>query len=107
MNSTSRGPNELAVAEEFKKRVTDKCMGEKEKIPLPWFILEQLLQLLAQKMEVKVLSIEECCEAAEHKLHMVHKDCETAIKYLGKLNIVFYHSEILPGVVFCNAQVIL
>ena len=107
VDSTRRVTDDLVVAKEFRKRVIDKCMGKKEKIPLPWFILEQLLQLLAQKMKVKVLSIEECCEAAEQKLHMVRKDCETAIKYLGKLNIVFYRPKILPGVVFCNAQVIL
>ena len=107
VDSTRRVTDDLVVVEEFRKRVIDKCMGEKKKIPLPWFILEQLLQLLAQKMEVKVLSIEECCEAAEQKLHMRRDFCETAIKYLGKLNIVFYRPKILPGVVFCNAQVIL
>ena len=107
VDSTRRVTDDLVVVEEFRKRVIDKCMGEKKKIPLPWFILEQLLQLLAQKMEVKVLSIEECCEAAEQKLHMRRDFCETAIKYLGKFNIVFYRPKILPGVVFCNAQVIL
>ena len=107
VDCTSRGPDDEAVAEEFRKRIQNKCMGDKKKIPLPWFILEQLLQLLAQKMEVAALSIEECYEAAKHKLHITHDICETAIKYLGKLNIVFYRPKILPGVVFCNAQVIL
>ena len=107
VDSTSREPDDMTIAKEFMKRITNECMGKKERIPLPWFILEQLLQLLAQKMEVKVLSIEECCEAAEQKLYMRRDVCEAGIRYLGILNIVFYRPKILPGVVFCNAQVIL
>ena len=82
-------------------------MGDKVKIPLPWFVLEKLLQLLAQKMNVNVLSIEECYEAAERKLLMPQHVCEAAIKYLGKLNNIFYRPDILPRVVFSNAQIIL
>ena len=107
VDCTSRGPDDEAVAEEFRKRITGTCIGEKVKIPLPWFLLEQLLQLLAQKMEVKVLSIKECFKAAEQKLCMRRDVCKAAIRYLGKLNIIFYSPDILPGVVFSNAQVIL
>ena len=104
---TSRGPDDMAVAEEFRKRIVKTCMGEKVKIPLSWFLLEHLLQLLAQKMKTKILSIGECCEAAKQKLLMPHNACEAAIRYLGELNIIFYSPDILPGVVFSNAQVIL
>ena len=76
MHSRSREADDMKVAEEFRNKVTENCMGEKEKIPLPWFVLEQLLQSLALKMGVKVLSIEECCEAAEQKLHMSRDACE-------------------------------
>ena len=104
---TSRRAGDEAVAEEFRKRVMQKCVGEKVKIPLPWFILEQLLQLVAHNMKVSVLSIEECCEAAKKMLHMPRNVCEAAIRYLGKLNIIFYRPILLPEVVFSNAQVIL
>jgi hypothetical protein len=107
VDCTSRKPEDEAVAEEFRKRVVQKCLGDKVKIPLPWFMLEQLLQLLATKMEVRVISIEECCEAAEKKLLMPPDVCKAAVRYLGKLNIIFYRPSILPGVVFANAQVIL
>ena len=107
VDCTSRRAGDEAVAEEFRKRVMQKCVGEKVKIPLPWFILEQLLQLVAHNMKVSVLSIEECCEAAKKKLHMPRNVCEAAIRYLGKLNIIFYRPILLPGVVFSNAQVIL
>ena len=107
VDSTSRTPDDQAVAEKFRKRVVKTCMGEKVKIPLSWFLLEQLLQLLVQKMKTKVLSIKECCVAAEQKLLMPDDVCEAAIRYLGKLNIIFYSPDILPGVVFSNTQVIL
>ena len=84
-----------------------KCVSEKVKIPLPWFILDQLLMLLSQKMKVSVLSIKECYQAAEQKLHMPHDMCESALKHLGAKNIIFYCPHILPEVVFSNAQVLL
>ena len=107
VDCTSRGEDDKATAKEFRKRVILNCMGEKKKIPLPWFVFEELLQLLAQKMEVRVLSVSECCEAAKHKLMMSHEECKAALKYLGKLNIIFYRPNILSEVVIPNAQVIL
>ena len=107
VDSTSRGKEVEEVAQVFKKRVMQTCMDNKMKIPLPWFVLEKLLELLAQKMGVNVLSIEECCEAAKRKLLMPRHECGAAINYLGKLNIIFYRPDILPDVVFSNAQIIL
>ena len=107
VDSTSHKPGDMAIAEEFKKQILKECKDTKEKVPLPWFILEQVLQLLAQQMKITVLSTQECFKAANETFSMSHDDCETAIKYLGKLNIMFYRPEILPGVVFVNAQVIL
>jgi hypothetical protein len=52
------------------------------------------------------LSINECLKVAEEKLLMPPNDCEAALRYLGKLNIIFFH-PILPNLVFCNAQIIL
>ena len=107
VDCTSRGPEDQRTAEKFRKRVKDRCMGQKMKIPLPWFLLEQLLQLLAQKINVTVLSFEECREAAEQKLHIPTNTFEAALRYLGRLNIIFYCPTILEGVVFTNAQVVL
>ena len=107
VDCTSCGPEDQKTAEEFRKRVKDKCMRQKVKIPLSWFLLEKLLQLLSQKMKVDVLSIEECHKAAELKLHMQIQSFEAAMRYLGELNIIFYRPTILEGVVFTNAQVVL
>ena len=107
VNCTSREKDAENVAQEFRKRVVTMCMGEKVKIPLPWFVLDQLLILLSKKMKVKVLSLEECHQAAENKLHIPHNMCDSALKHLGEKNIIFYCPNILPQVVFSNAQVLL
>ena len=109
VDSIRRKEEDLATAEEFRKAVVSNCIDEVEKkpIPLPWFLLEQLLQQLAQKMEVTVLSMSECHNAAKEKLGISNKMCKEAIKYLGELNVLFYRPKILEEVVFCNAQVIL
>ena len=106
VDNTSRGPEDLKTAGKFRKKVVDHCMEKKEEIPLPWFILEQLLQQLAKEMKVTVLSKEECYMAAR-TLHMSDDMCEAAMKYLHKLNIIFYRPDIIENVVFCSAQVVL
>ena len=108
VDSTSREPEDMATVNKFKKQILKECKGTiKKNIPLPWFILEQVLQSLAQMMKVTVLSTQECFKAANETFSMPRDDCEAAIKYLGKLNIMFYHPKILPGIVFVNAQIIL
>ena len=106
VNNTSRGPEDLKTAGKFRKKVVDHCMGKKEKIPLPWFMLEQLLQQLAKEMKVTVLSKEECYMAAR-TLNMSDDMCEAALKYLHNLNIIFYRPDIIENAVFCSAQVVL
>ena len=105
VDCTSRNEESEKVAQEFRTRVLKKCISEKVKIPLPWFILDQLLMLLSQKMKVSILSTDECYQAAEQKLHMPHDMCESALKHLSEKNIIFYCP--LLKVVFSNAQVLL
>ena len=107
VDNTSRDPKEQKTAEEFRKAVVHHCMGQNVKIPAPWFMLEQLLQCLAENMDTNVLNIDECYEAAAQKLHIDHDGCRAALEYLSKLNIIFYRPDILHNVVFCSAQVIL
>ena len=83
----------------------ERCIEDKVKIPLSWFLLEQLLQLLVKVKGVQVLSIEECREAIV--LLIPTNIIEAAMQYLGELNVIFYRPTILEGVVFSNAQVVL
>ena len=107
VDCTSRKQSDLETAKEFRKRIMSECEGRKEKIPLSWFILEQVLQSIAQEMKVTVLSFKECFKTATRILNMSEESCQAAIKYLSKLNIMFYCPEILPDIVFVSAQVIL
>ena len=107
VDSTSRTPKDIAIAEEFKKRFIKECQGVKVNIPVPWLVFEQVLQLLAQKMKVTVLSTQECFKTAKEMFSMSRDYCEAAFRYLGKMNIIFYCPTIIPGTVFVNAQVIL
>ena len=56
--------------------------------------------LLSQKMQVSILSTNECYWAAEKKLYMPDNMCDSALKLLGEMNIVFYRPNILKEVVF-------
>ena len=107
LNCKTPQPLDKETIERFRKAVMKLCSGKKVKIPLPWFVLEQLLRQLAEKMGVKVLSLAECHEVASKNFHMSPHVCNSAIQYLGQLNIIFYKPHILPGVVFCDSQVVL
>ena len=107
VNCKTPEPCDKETAQKFRETVMKLCSGKKVKIPLPWFVLEQLLRQLAEKMQMKVLSIEECHEVAQKKLQMPRNVCQAAIEYLGKLNIFFYRPSILPRVVMCDSQVVL
>ena len=107
VDCTSREEESEKVAQEFRDRVKEIYKGKKVDIPLPWFILDQLLMLLSQKMQVSILSTNECYWAAEKKLYMPDDMCDSALKLLGEMNIVFYRPNILKEVVFSNAQVLL
>ena len=107
VDCTSRKEDSEKIAQEFRYRVKEIYKDKKVKIPLPWFILDQLLMLLSQKMKVSILSTKECYQVAYQKLCMPHDRCESALRHLGEKNIIFYCSDILKGVVFSNAQVLL
>ena len=107
VDSKTPKPQDEKTAQAFREAVMKLCLGKKVKIPLPWFVLEQLLRQLAEKIQEKVLSIEECYEVAHRKLHMPNNVCQAALQYFGKLNIFFYRPSILPRAVFCDSQVIL
>ena len=103
VDCTKRDSHSDSIAKQFRSRVIRNCTGEKVKIPLSFFMLDQLLKLL----KINVLSIEECLQAAEQKLLMPRNLCESALKHLGKLNIIFYRPNILSKVVFPDPKVIL
>ena len=91
------------LAQELRKRVGE---GQEVRIPLSWFAFEMFLRKRADKSNVKILSVHECYEVGE-LLHMDHNECEAALIFLSKLNVLFYDPKHLPGVVFVTSQVLL
>ena len=77
-----------------------------QKIPLQYFALENAFIRLAKYQHKAILSKEDCFrEAAAY--HFTKESFEAALQYLHGLKLIFYYEEVLPDVVFINAQTIL
>jgi hypothetical protein len=77
-----------------------------QKVPLQYFALENAFLRLAKYQHKGVLSKEDCFrEAAAY--HFSEESFEAALQYLHGLKLIFYYKEILPEVVFIDAQTIL
>ena len=81
----------------------EKCATDHE-IPIWWFILELILEALAHKLGREVLSKEECIHVA-NALGYTEEQLDAALKFFDKLNLFLYKKDVLPNVVFTNAQV--
>ena len=78
----------------------------RRRIPLQYFALENAFLRLARYQHKAVLSKEECFnEAAAY--HFTRESLEAALKFLHSLKLIFYYEEILPDVVFIDAQTLL
>ena len=84
----------------------EKCATDHE-IPIWWFILELILEALARKLGREVLSKEECIHVATHlgSLGFTEEQLDAALKFFDRLNLFLYKKDVLPNVVFTNAQV--
>ena len=94
--------------EELRRQLVDNSQAEWKEIPTSYYAIDLALQMLAEKLKRRVLTIAECKQEAE-KLHMDEKATMAALRYLHGLNILFYYDNenALPGMVFVNGQVLL
>ena len=76
------------------------------KIPLRYIPLEMAFQRMAKEQRKSVLSKEECFEVAA-TYNFTRESFDAALKYLHGLKLIFYYEEVLPNVVFIDAQAIL
>ena len=74
------------------------------KIPIWWFVLQQVLEGIAKKRGTDILSKEDC-KIVSNDLGFPEAQLNAALDFFDKLNIFLYKPNILPGVVFSNAQV--
>ena len=107
LNAKHPGKEEESTADKIRKLVSDECTAEGVEIPLQWHALEGVLEDLANGFKRDVLSKEECFAAAQ-SLHFEDESAlDAALNYLDQLNLIFYYPDVLPGVVFASAQVLL
>jgi len=106
VNAKEPSQEDRAVASDLREQII--CISAKKpiRIPLPWFILEQVLRKLAKERGTGVLHIDRCREVAK-TLHIEDSAFDAALKYLVSLNIFLYYPTVLPNVLFCEPQVAL
>ena len=106
VNAKTPRPQDKEVAAELREVVVKRSSVKPKRLPLRWHALELALQKLMLELGRGVLSKTECLAVAR-RFHFDHESFEEALQYLDQLNILFYYRDVLPNVVFCNAQVIL
>ena len=106
LNVKTPGPEEHQIAEELRRLIVEKSSVKPRPIPLRWHALELALQKLMLELKRGVLSKAECFEVAR-RYHFDSESFEEALRYLHKLNILFYYEDVLPDVIFCDPQILL
>ena len=94
------------VAQQLVKSLIENSSSKAKPIPLPWFLLEQLLRKVAEDKGTGVLHISECQEIA-NKLGIRRQALGAALGYLVGLNLFLYYPSVLPKVFFTEPQVFL
>ena len=77
-----------------------------KKMPLRYIPLEMAFQRMAKEQRKSVMSKEECFEVAI-TYNFTQESFEAALKHLHGLKLIFYYEEVLPDIVFIDAQAIL
>ena len=107
VNVKTPGKEDQNVISVLREKAMEKLRKLKPvKIPLRYIPLEMAFQRMAKEQRKSVLSKEECFEVAA-TYNFTRESFEAALKYLHGLKLIFYYEEILPNVVFIDAQAIL
>ena len=107
INAKAPGDDDRKVIAAIRKMMIEELSKiPQEKIPLQYFALENAFIRLAKYEKKGVLSKEECFKEAS-VFHFTRDSFEAALKYLHSLKLIFYYEDILPNVVFVDAQTLL
>ena len=107
INAKSPGDDDQAVLADLRYLLLRELQKlPRVKIPHQYFALEMAFQRLAKYKNKAILSKEECFKEAT-KFHFTRKSFETAMIHLRSHKLIMHYSEVLPEVVFLDAQVIL
>ena len=103
LNTLNPGDPEKAKAQTIRYAV-ENSGGKKVKIPIWWYIMELLLQELANELGRGVLSRAEGLEMA-NLLGINEESFDAALKFFNELNVIKYSPDVLPDVVFMDSQI--
>ena len=108
MNAKKPEESDKKTAEDIRKLITEKCLGEEEEIPIRWYFLDHRSRKISGGLnrKSKVLSREEYGKIA-NVLNIDKESCEDALKFFNRLNTIFYFPKALPNVVFLEPQILL
>ena len=107
INAKTPGEEDKKVVSYLREKVLKELRKLKPvRIPLRYIPLEMAFQRMAKEQRKSVMSKEECFEVAA-TYNFTQESFEAALKYLHGLKLIFYYEEILPNVVFIDAQVLL
>ena len=99
------GAHEEEVAKLI-RTVVERSPSRKIKVPIGWYALETVLEKLIRHLGRKILSKNECLEAAQ-QLNCHERALTAALKFFHEQHLFHYFPEVLPEVVFCSPQVLL
>ena len=107
VNVKSPGDDDKKIMSMLRRKIMEELRKKKpSRIPLRYVALELAFRRLAKEQSKSVLSKEECFEIAV-TYNFDRESFEAALKYLHGLKLIFYYEEVLPNVVFIDAQALL
>ena len=105
INALNPGDEDQAVLDRLRSILLKELHKiPRVRIPHRYFALEMALQRLAKKKPI--LSREECFQEATN-FHFTRESFSAALTYLKGIKLIMHFEEVLPEVVFIDAQVLL
>ena len=107
VNAKTPGEDDKKAIAALRRKIRDELRKLKpSRIPLQYVPLEMAFRRLAKDQGKSVLSKEECFQIAL-TYNFTQESFEAALKYLHGLKLIFYYEEVLPNLVFIDAQALL
>ena len=107
INAKAPGDDDQVVLTKLRQLLLSELLKlPRVRIPLRYFGLEMAFQRLAKYQKKAILSKEECLKEAT-TFHFTRESFEDVLKYLKGIKLIMYYEDILPDVIFIDAQVLL
>ena len=98
-------PGREDMAKKLREAV-ENCPSREIDIPCWWYVFELIVHNLCEWFDKRVFSREDCL-AVTNKLKIHENALTAALEFFHSHHIFHYYPHTLPGVVFCDTQVLL